>query len=151
MAAGASLHLKRQPDRAGYAELHAHSSHSLLDGVSSPEALVARAAALGLTALALTDHDNLYGAVRFLAAAREAGIKPILGSEMTLEADSRFEGGVHLTLLVETAEGYRNLCRLITLARQGQEKGTSKLRRSDLAAHTGGLIALSGCRRRNWV
>jgi error-prone DNA polymerase len=102
---------------------------------------------LELPALALTDHDNLYGAVRFVAAAREAGVKPILGSEMTLEADPRFEGRVHLTLLVETAEGYRNLCQLITLARQGQEKGVSRLSRSDLAAHTGGLIALSGCRR----
>jgi len=124
-----------------YAELHAHSSHSLLDGVPAPEALVARAADLKIPVLALTDHDALYGAVRFAKAAQEAGIKPLLGAEMTLEDDS------HLTLLIETAEGYANLCRLITLARRDQEKDAAKLRKCDLAACTEGLIALSGCRR----
>jgi len=103
--------------------------------------LAARAAELGLHALALTDHDGLYGAVRFVLAAQEAGIKPILGAEMTLEDDT------HLTLLVETKEGYANLCRLITLARRGQPKGVARLARRDLAAHAGGLIALSGCRQ----
>jgi error-prone DNA polymerase len=102
---------------------------------------VARAAALEIPALALTDHDALYGAVRFVRAAQEAGIKPILGAEMTLEDRS------HLTLLVETPEGYANLCRLITLARRDQEKGLAQLDKRDLAAHTGGLIVLSGCRR----
>ncbi len=125
----------------GYAELHAHSSHSLLDGVSAPEALVARAADLKIPALALTDHDALYGAVRFAKAAQEVGIKPLLGAEMTLEDDS------HLTLLVETAEGYANLCRLITLARRDQEKGVARLKKCDLAGHAEGLIALSGCRQ----
>jgi error-prone DNA polymerase len=113
----------------------------LLDGVPAPEALVGRAADLEIPALALTDHDALYGAVYFVRAAQEAGIKPILGAEMTLE------GGSHLTLLVETAEGYENLCRLITLARRDQEKGLARLGRRDLAAHARGLIALSGCRR----
>ncbi len=141
MAAGTAAHLGPRPPTPGYVELHAHSDHSLLDGVPSPEALVARAADLGMDALALTDHDALYGAVRFVLAAREAGIKPILGAEMTLE------DGSHLTLLVETAEGYSNLCRLITLARRGQEKGVARLSRRDLAAHAGGLIALSGCRQ----
>ncbi len=94
-----------------------------------------------MDALALTDHDGLYGAVRFVLAAREAGVKPILGAEVTLEDDS------HITLLVETGAGYANLCRLITLARRGQEKGVARLSRRDLAAHAGGLIALSGCRR----
>ncbi|MGD8966997.1 MAG: DNA polymerase III subunit alpha [Anaerolineae bacterium] len=134
--------MRRRPDFVrGYAELHAHSIYSLLDGVPAPEELVARAADLEIPALALTDHDALYGAVRFVRAAQEAGIKPILGAEMTLG------DGSHLTLLVETAEGYANLCRLITLARQGQEKGLARLDRRDLAAHAGGLIALSGCRR----
>ena len=72
-------------DRAPvYAELHAHSSHSLLDGVPSPEALAARAAELELPAIALTDHDALYGAVRFVKAAQAVGLKPLLGCEMTL-------------------------------------------------------------------
>jgi error-prone DNA polymerase len=132
--------------RRPYAELHAHSSHSLLDGVPSPEALAARAADLKISALALTDHDALYGAVRFVKAARDAGIKPILGSEVTLRGPEP-EDDAHLTLLVETAEGYANLCRLITLARRDQSKGVSRLDKRDLAAHTGGLIALSGCRR----
>jgi error-prone DNA polymerase len=146
MAAGTTAHLKPRLHPPGYVELHTHSDHSLLDGVSSPEALVAQAAELGMPALALTDHDALYGAVRFTLAAQEAGIKPILGAEMTL-AGSEFEGDDHLTLLVETAEGYANLCRLITLARRGQEKGIARLDKRDLAAHAGGLIALSGCRR----
>lgn len=126
---------------SGYVELHAHSSHSLLDGVPHPEDLVAQAAAWGMPALALTDHDGLYGAVRFIQAAREAGIKPILGAEVTLE------NGSHLTLLAETRQGYANLCRLLTLAHRGQPKGTARLARRDLADHTEGLIALSGCRR----
>jgi error-prone DNA polymerase len=134
--------------RTKYAELHAHSSHSLLDGVPSPEALAARAADLEIPALALTDHDALYGAVRFVKAAQEVGIKPILGSEMTLRGSAREDRlGSHLTLLIEHAAGYANLCRLITLARRDQDKGVARLDKRDLAAHAEGLIALSGCRR----
>ncbi|MCK4831237.1 MAG: PHP domain-containing protein, partial [Anaerolineales bacterium] len=143
MVTGTTPHLISHPSSPGYVELHAHSDHSLLDGVPSPEALVARAAELRMPALALTDHDGLYGAVRFAQAAQEAGIKPILGTEITLDTDGH---GNHLTLLAETGEGYINLCRLITLARRGQAKGMSRLAKADLAAHTGGLIALSGCR-----
>jgi error-prone DNA polymerase len=137
----AAASLVRSTKGERYVELHAHSDHSLLDGVPNPEALAIRAADLGMPALALTDHDGLYGAVRFVRAAQEVGIKPILGAEMTLQ------GGAHLTLLVETGEGYANLCRLITLARRDQAKGIAHLARNDLAAHAGGLIALSGCRR----
>src|SRR5690606_27866421 len=125
---------------AEYVELHAHSSFSLLDGASSPEALVARAAALGMPALALTDHDAVYGAVRFVQAARAQGIRPILGAELTL-AD-----GTHLTLLVESATGWHNLCRLISLARHNAPKGEASRPVEALAAHTAGLLALSGCR-----
>ena len=78
-----------------YIELHAHSYYSLLDGVPSPEELVQRAAELNMPALALTDHDALYGAPRFVQAAQQAGIKPILGAELTLT-----NGGGCLTLLV---------------------------------------------------
>ncbi len=124
-----------------YAELHAHSYYSLLDGASSPEALVARAADLGLAALALTDHDAVYGVVPFLAAAREHGLHAVVGAELTL-AD-----GHHLTLLVENATGWRNLCHLITVGRHHAPKGRAALPVDALAGHTDGLIALSGCRQ----
>jgi len=123
-----------------YVELHAHSYFSLLDGASSPEALVARAAALEMPALALTDHDAVYGAVRFVQAARAQGIRPILGAELTL-SDS-----THLTLLVENAAGWHNLCRLISLGRHNAPKGDASLPVEALADHTVGLLALSGCR-----
>lgn len=123
-----------------YAELHCHSYFSLLDGASSPEALVAEAAALKLPALALTDHDAVYGAVRFEQAARAQGIKPIFGAELTLQ-----EAG-HLTMLVENARGWANLCWLISRGRACAPKGEASLPLADLAGHTDGLIALSGCR-----
>lgn len=154
---------------AAYAELHCHSYYSLLDGASSPEELAAAAKEKGLAALALTDHDSLSGAVRFSAAARRAGLHAVFGAEVTL-AD-----GAHLTLLAETQKGYANLCRLITVARRhpsgaagvaGPEAEDSQLQEGAaeegapwlgkvapalpwdaLAAHTDGLIALSGCRR----
>ena len=125
-----------------YVELHAHSYYSLLDGVPSPEALVQRAADLEMPALALTDHDALYGVARFARAAEQAGIKPIFGAELTLT-----NGGGHLMLLAQDETGYANLCRLITLARRDQQKGLAALPRRWLADHNEGLIALSGCRR----
>jgi len=125
-----------------YVELHAHSHFSLLDGVPSPEELVQCAVEVGMPALALTDHDVVYGAVRFEQAARQAGLKPIFGAEITL-----VNGGGHLTLLAESDQGYANLCRLITLARRDQQKGFAALPWRLLANHHAGLIALSGCRR----
>ncbi|MCA9972733.1 MAG: DNA polymerase III subunit alpha, partial [Anaerolineales bacterium] len=124
-----------------YAELHAHSNFSLLDGADHPETLARQAAALGMPALALTDHDNVYGAVRFAQAARECGIRPVLGAELTLA------GGHHLTLLVENADGWHNLCYLISAARRDRPKGQAELPPDELVGCTGGLIALSGCRR----
>ena len=122
-----------------YVELHCHSNFSLLDGASRPEDLVARAAKLGMPALALTDHDAVYGAVRFVKAAKAYGVRPILGAEMTL-AD-----GHHLTLLVENDTGWRNLCTLISIGRHHAAKGESLLPLLALADHNAGLIALSGC------
>jgi error-prone DNA polymerase len=130
--------------RPRYIELHAHSSHSLLDGVASPQALVEHAASLEMPALALTDHDGLYGAVPFIRAAEAAGIKPLLGAEVTL-ADG--DSIAHLTLLAETPCGYANLCQLLTLAHRGQPKGAARLALTDLAEYAAGLIALSGCRQ----
>ena len=124
-----------------YVELHCHSNFSLLDGASHPEDLVSRAAELGMPMLALTDHDGLYGAIRFYKACLKAGIKPIIGAEITLES------GNHLTLLPKNSEGYSNLCRLITRAQLGHGKGSPALGLETLAHHSRNLICLSGCRR----
>src|SRR5262245_57734730 len=94
-----------------------------------------------MSALALTDHNALYGAVPFVEAATTHGIHPILGAEITLE-DSH-----HLTLLVENAGGWRNLCTLVSQAQANAPKGQAALPWSALAGRTDGLIALSGCRR----
>jgi error-prone DNA polymerase len=123
-----------------YVELHCHSNFSLLDGASHPEELVARAAELGMEALALTDHNAVYGAPRFVRAAVEHGIKPILGAELTLTGD------YHLTLLVENEAGWHNLCYLISRARHNMPKGEAMLPDDELIGCTDGLIALSGCR-----
>src|SRR6266566_2951095 len=96
----------REP--APYVELHAHSAYSFLDGASLPEELAARAAELGYDALALTDHDGVYGSLEFAHAAKHLGVRPITGAEITL-AD-----GAHVTLLCETQRGYTNLCRILT-------------------------------------
>src|SRR5436305_9807058 len=91
-----------------YAELHAHSAYSFLDGASQPEELAARAAELGYEALALTDHDGVYGSPEFAHAAKHFGVRPITGAEVSVA------GGAHLTLLCETQRGYGNLCRILT-------------------------------------
>jgi error-prone DNA polymerase len=128
-----------------YCELHAHSCYSLLDGVPFPEALAERAAEVGLPAIALTDHDAIYGAVPFFARAREVGVKPLLGVELTLAEAGPLSG--HLTLLAENQAGYRQLCQLVTLGRAGRPKGEAALAWEVLAEHAAGLICLSGCRR----
>ena len=124
-----------------YVELHCHSNFSLLDGASPVEDLVTRAAALGMPALALTDHDAVYGVPQFIRTAREHHIHPVLGAEM------RLADGHHLTLLVENKTGWHNLCYLISRARGNQPKGESALPVEELVGCTQGLIALSGCRR----
>ncbi|MFL5942772.1 MAG: DNA polymerase III subunit alpha [Gaiellaceae bacterium] len=134
-----------------YVELHAHSAYSFLDGASQPEELAARAAELGYEALALTDHDGVYGSLEFAHAAKHFGVRPITGTEVTL-AD-----GSHVTLLVESARGYANLCRLLTAAHAHTRDTTNRdpmPPRLDLALleelssdldH--GLVCLSGCAR----
>ena len=124
-----------------YVELHSHSNFSLLDGANHPEDLVVRAAELDMSAIALTDHDAVYGAPRFVRAAKTQGIKPILGAELTLT------GGHHLTLLVENQAGWHNLCYLISRARHVMPKGEAMLSGEELSGCTDGLIALSGCRK----
>ncbi len=122
-----------------YAELHCHSYYSLLDGASAPEALVERAVELGLAAVAITDHDGLYGAVRFSMACRKAGLPAVIGSEVTLD------DGAHLVLLARTQEGYHNLSRLISKAGLAGSKRRPVLPLALVEQHAEGLIALSGC------
>jgi error-prone DNA polymerase len=132
-----------------YVELHAHSAYSFLDGASLPEELAVRAAELGYEALALTDHDGLYGSLEFAHAAKAFGVRPLTGAEVTLT------GGTHVTLLVETARGYRNLCRLLTAAHAGTRRpgreGDAPLPPAvdaELVAElSDGLVCLSGCAR----
>jgi error-prone DNA polymerase len=125
---------------AEYIELHAHSAYSFLDGASLPEELAVRAAELGYPALALTDHDGVYGSLEFAYAARAVGVRTITGAEATL-AD-----GSHLTLLVETPRGYANLCRLLTAA-HARERLNPGLDPDLLAELNEGLVCLSGCAR----
>ena len=134
-----------------YVELHCHSGFSFLDGASHPEELVTRAVELGYPALALTDHNGLYGSMEFAQAARRATLQPITGAEVTLRecfpGVEEPEGGHHVTLLAETPTGYANLCRLLTEAHMGSERGDPRLRLDSLLELAEGLILLSGCAR----
>ena len=154
-----------------YAELHCHSTFSLLDGASNPERLVERAVEVGLPALALTDHNDVGGAVRFSTAARTTGLAAIQGVELTVDVPLPTglgravvealpgrvlgEDGVprlrtHLVCLVESREGWGNLCTLITRARLDHPRGEPRVTLDQLVAHTDGLFALTGCPR-GWV
>ena len=110
-----------------YVELHSHSGFSFLDGASSPDELALRAAELGYREMALTDHDGIWGSMEFAQACLAQGMRPITGTELTVLSGTEASplpgfrgncppGAFHLTLLVEDATGYRNLCRLLTLA-----------------------------------
>ena len=141
---------------APYVELHAHSAYSFLDGASTPIELAGAAAALGYPAIALTDHDGVWGSMEFAHACKDLGVKPISGAELTLTLPEA-AGLAHLTLLVETDAGYRNLCRLLTKAhshtRQGKAREATQPWASieQLEAHAEGLICLSGCAREGAV
>ena len=134
-----------------YVELHAHSAYSFLDGASSPEELAQAAAELGHRALALTDHDGVWGAMEFAQACRSFGVRPIVGCELTIQGprDQRF----HLTLLVESREGWRNLCRHLTEAHRdtrpvpGREALPPTLPLTSLEQRPEGLVCFSGCTR----
>ncbi|MGI6375398.1 MAG: DNA polymerase III subunit alpha [Anaerolineae bacterium] len=128
---------------SGYVELHCHTCYSLLDGASRPEALLDRAQALGMSALAITDNNALYGAVEFWSAAQERGLHAVIGAEVHLADDDQGEGG-RLVLLAENREGYANLCRLISAAQLAGAKGNARLTLEQLTPHTGGLIVLTG-------
>jgi error-prone DNA polymerase len=130
-----------------YIELHASSAFSFLDGASLPEALVERAAALGYPALALLDRDGVYGAPRFHLAAKKAGLKAIVGAELTIAVQGAREAPPRLfslPVLIESQQGYRNLCRLVSRMKLRSAKGEGALALDELDGHVGGLVALAG-------
>ncbi len=168
------------PPSPPYVELHCHSGYSFLDGASHLDELLLRAAEHGYPALALTDHDGLYGSMEFARMAKEIGIRPLTGAEVTVsgcfpewEADGEGPAPLpaatwrpsppgapsstsddrppllhHMTLLVESATGYANLCRLLTEAHmEAPERGAPRLPLPSLLARSEGLILLTGCRR----
>src|ERR1700737_4501475 len=128
-----------------YAELHCHSNFSFLDGASHPEELVEEAARLGLSALALTDHDGMYGVVRFSEAAATVGLPTIFGTELSLGLSRPQNGvadpeGTHLVVLAREATGYARLCRAISTAHMaGKEKGKPQIDLETLAAIGSGV------------
>jgi len=141
-------YIGRRTMASPYVELHCHSALSLLDGASNPESLIERANALGYHALALTDHDELGGVVRFSEAAIAAGMNAIIGAELTMATSQSPLS--HLVLLAESREGYGNLSTLITRARMDCDRGQPSVTLDMLARHAQGLFALTGCPR-GWV
>ncbi|MCJ7751804.1 MAG: PHP domain-containing protein, partial [Armatimonadetes bacterium] len=134
-----------------FVHLHVHSVFSFLDSTCRLDRLVERVRELGMGAVGVTDHDGMYGAVRFYRAAREAGVRPILGVELTVE------GGHHLPLLAMTRRGYGNLCRMVTAGRfrvlremdgtAGQDlRKEPRCPLSVVERCAEGVVALSGCR-----
>jgi error-prone DNA polymerase len=167
-AAGMSSGLSRRSD---YVELRCRSAFSFLDGASLPEDLIATAATLGYDALALADVNGVAGAPRFFGAARRAGVRALVGAEVTLDAaghDDRDRAGARgarksaaatsattsttspppVLLLVENRTGYKNLCRLLTRVHADRPKGTGTATHALLAEHASGLTALAGATAR---
>ncbi|HEX5928329.1 MAG TPA: error-prone DNA polymerase [Solirubrobacterales bacterium] len=140
-----------------YIELHAHSAFSFLDGASTPTELAGAAAAHGYPAFALTDHDGVWGSMEFAEACRGLGVRAIFGAELTVrlegEAPALADGLAHITLLVEDATGYHNLCRLLTAAHAHTRDNTARTASQAWATlaqveeHAEGLVCLSGCAR----
>jgi error-prone DNA polymerase len=147
--------------RVPYAELHCHSNFSFLDGASHPEELVEEAARLNLDAIALTDHDGMYGVVRFAEAARELGVNTVFGTELSFGLNAPQNGvadpeGEHLLLLARGDQGYRALCRAITAGqlsgyddkREKAEKGRPVYDLRAVAEEVAGqCVVLTGCRK----
>ena len=129
-----------------YAELHCHSNYSFQEGASSVEDLLVRARSLGLQALALTDHDNLCGAMHFAQAAKALGIQPITGVEMTIKGRGGGTDGSHLTLLAENQVGYSQLSNLVSYSYVASDRRNPALDFKYLPGDLNGLILLTGCR-----
>lgn len=135
-----------------FVHLHVHSHYSLLDGLGTPKDIVKMAAAQGSPAVALTDHGVLYGAFEFYKAAKEAGIKPIIGCEVYVAPNSRFDRTpgsenkpFHMILLAMDYEGYKNLMYLVSKAHLEGFYYKPRMDYGLMKAHSKGIIALSGC------
>ncbi|MFN3974560.1 MAG: DNA polymerase III subunit alpha [Dehalococcoidia bacterium] len=134
-----------------FVHLHTHTEYSMLDGLSRIRDLVRRAVELGMPALALTDHGNLYGAIDFYLECQSGGIKPIIGCEVYVAKGSRHSRGAeekspfHLTLLAKNTKGYKNLVQLVTKAHLEGFHYKPRVDRDLLAQHAEGLVCLSGC------
>lgn len=138
-----------------FVHLHLHTGYSLLDGMIHLEEVINAAFANEMEALAITDHGNIFGAVQFCQKAKNKGIKPIIGCELYVAPRSRFDDDVvgidgrrpysHLIVLCENEEGYKNLCKLLTLAYQEGYKYKPRVDKEILSIYNKGLIASSAC------
>lgn len=137
-----------------FAHLHLHTQYSLLDGLNRIDDVLARAASLSQPAIAITDHGNMHGAIQFYSGAHKAGIKPIIGCELYVTNGSRLDrtpigqggaGTYHLTVLAMNEVGYKNLCRLVSLAYREGFYFKPRVDHELLKQHNEGLIVLSGC------
>ena len=138
----------------GYAELHCHSNFSFLDGASDPEELVKVASSLGLSAIAITDHNGLYAVPRFASAARLCGLPTIYGAELTLEGGTPRDKmidpiGDHVVVLAKGPKGYSSLSKVISAGHMANtKKGSFELSYEELAsANSGDWVVLTGCRK----
>ncbi|WP_428897320.1 DNA polymerase-3 subunit alpha [Parelusimicrobium proximum] len=137
-----------------FVHLHNHTEYSLLDGLlrinTKPGSFLPRIASEGVKAMAITDHGNMYGAVDFYFACKKVGIKPIVGCEVYVAKDHKIKDKTagkpyHLTLLAKDYDGYKNLMKLVSKAWVDGFYYHPRIDKEILAAHSGGLIALSGC------
>ncbi|MFH0896372.1 MAG: DNA polymerase III subunit alpha [Bacteroidota bacterium] len=135
-----------------FTHLHVHTQYSILDGAASIPSLLSKAKETGMTSLAISDHGNMYGVLKFVSDAKKAGIKPIIGCEMYVAENSRFEkkgkvdrSGYHLVLLAQNKVGYKNLSRLSSLGFTEGFYYTPRIDKEILRQYNEGLIALSAC------
>jgi DNA polymerase III subunit alpha len=138
--------------RDSFVHLHLHTEYSLLDGAIRVKELMKKAAEFKMPAVAMTDHGNLFGAIEFYQAALDAGVKPIIGCEAYVapgshkdRPGSRRDSAYHFTILAENETGYQNLVKLVTAAHLDGFHYAPRIDKELLAAHSAGLIGLSGC------
>jgi len=141
-------------NNTNFVHLHVHSEYSLLDGASRVEDLAKRAHELGMKGMAITDHGNMYAAVKFYLQMKKTGIKPIIGSELYMAPRTRFDketaqdrSPYHITVLSKNKEGYKNLVKLVSLGHTEGFYSRPRIDRELIEKHKSGLIVLSGCNK----